>query len=104
MNTPSFPKTVAPAVIATHCAHAESLAYVLQALLSMPEDPQLLNGASSSQTEVMSAQQSASVSSGVQELDAKTQDMLQKLSELSNSLVQDAKEDDVIFRSSKAMD
>ena len=76
---------------------------MLQALLGMHEDPPLLNGALSSQTEVMSAQQSTSVSTGIQHLDSKTQDMLQKLSELSDSLVQDAKEDDVIFRSSKAI-
>ena len=31
-------------------------------------------------------------------LDAKTQDMLQRLSELSSSLVRDAKEDDEVFR------
>ena len=92
-----------PALIAAHSAHIEPLAYVLQALPSMNEDPPRLNGALSSQTEIMSAQQSTSASSGVQ-LDTKTQDMLHKLSELSNSLVQDAKEDDVIFRSGKAIE
>ena len=90
-------------MIATHSPHIEPLAYVLQALPSMHEDPPLLNGALLSQTDVMSVQQSTSVSSGVQNLDAKTQNMLQKLSELSNSLLQDAKEDDVIFRTGKAI-
>ena len=92
-------------MIATHSAHVKVSAHELQALLSMHEDPPLLNGASSSQTEAMSAQQqSTSISSGVPKMDAKTQDMLQKLSELSTSLVQDAKEDDEIFRSNKAVE
>ena len=87
-------------MIASNSAHIG-----LQALLSLHEDPLLLNGASSSQTEAMSAQQqSNSASGGVPKMDAKTQDMLQKLSELSSSLVQDAKEDDEIFRSNKAVD
>ena len=77
---------------------------MLQALLSMHEDSPMLNGAAASQTEAMSAQQSTSVTSGVPQIDAKTQDMLQKLSELSTSLVQDAKEDDKIFRSNKAVE
>ena len=91
-------------MIATHSPHTELLSHMLQALLSMHEDSPLLNGASSSQTEAMSAQQSTSVSSGIPKMDAKTQDMLQKLSELSTSLVQDAKEDDEIFRSYKAVE
>ena len=102
--TPSLPMFMLPAMIATHNAHIEPLAYVLQAMLGMHEDPLLLNGALLSQTEAMSAQQSTSVSSRVPKLDTKTQDMLQKLSELSNSLVQDAKEDDVIFRSGKGIE
>lgn len=75
----------------------------MQALLSASEDPVHLNGASettSGRDEGPRTTQSASTAaqSGDAELDAKTKDMLQKLSELSNSLVRDAKEDDEIFR------
>ena len=46
------------------------------------------------------AERAGTVDTGSAELDAKTKKMLQQLSELSNSLVRDAKEDDQIFRGS----
>jgi len=70
-------------------------------LQASPENPVLLNGASqapSSLDGAPPAKHSRSADSGNAELDAKTRDMLQKLSELSNSLVRDSKEDDKIFR------
>ena len=75
--------------------------HCLQALLNVPENPVLLNGASqapSSLDGAPPAKHSRSADSGNAELDAKTRDMLQKLSELSISLVHDSKEDDEIFR------
>lgn len=77
--------------------------HLLQALLSVPEDPAYLNGASqmSSGPQDPPVAQSKSVSNReteVAELGDKTKDMLQKLSDLSNSLVRDAKEDDEVFR------
>lgn len=63
-----------------------------------------MNGASQAlpaKDEGLPAKQSQSAGTadtGTAELDAKTKDMLQKLSELSNSLVRDAQEDDEIFR------
>ena len=70
----------------------------------MPEDSPTTKGASqasSAHEEGLPAQQAqpaGAADTGSAELDAKTKDMLQKLSELSNSLVRDAKEDDEIFR------
>ena len=74
----------------------------------MPEDPPTTNGTSqalSAKDEGLSAQQAdpAGVAdTGSAELDVKTKEMLQKLSELSTSLVQDAKEDDEIFRAQQS--
>ena len=80
----------------------------VQALLSVPEDPGIVNGtsfASSVEDEGLRAKQAGSDGSadrGGAELDANTKDMLQKLSQLSNSLVRDAKEDDEVFRAQQS--
>ena len=70
-------------------------------LQASPEHPVLLNGASQARSSLdgaLPAKHSRSADSGNAGLDAKTRDMLQKLSELSSSLVRDSKEDDKIFR------
>lgn len=78
----------------------------MQALLSVPEDPSYTNGtsqASPARDEGLPTDQAGPAEiadTGSAELDAKTKDMLQQLSELSNWLVRDAKEDDQIFRGS----
>ena len=77
----------------------------MQALLSVPEDLPATNGASQAASSLgkgLPAEQAGSAGaggSGSAGLDAKTQDMLQQLSELSSSLMRDAKEDDEVFRS-----
>ena len=63
-----------------------------------PSPPEWASQAPSSLDGAPPAKHSRSADSGNVELDAKTRDMLQKLSELSNSLVHDSKEDDEIFR------